>query len=238
MTNPQKRSEKLKVRLVVRRTRLVGPQAEFWPNWRHHAFVTNLDLVAVEADRHHQPDAGDDDSDQRPDTRRKQATVEADRHHRSHASCELAIRDLNARPRSSALRCLLRERRLLLCAALAHNLYRRQPRGNTAGRAAGVWTHHPHPTLRSARTPRQPQRTPRPGSSGPMALERPTKPPTLTSEASPNSAEQPPPHHHKPPNRPVPSASRQPDQPLTPSNPSDHVSHHQTTPDRPRPPPE
>ena len=47
MTNPRKRSEKLKVRLVVRRTRLVGHQAELWPDWRYHAFVTNLDLAAV-----------------------------------------------------------------------------------------------------------------------------------------------------------------------------------------------
>src|ERR1700683_4851403 len=28
-------------RLVVRRTRLVGAQAELWPDWRHHAFLTN-----------------------------------------------------------------------------------------------------------------------------------------------------------------------------------------------------
>jgi hypothetical protein len=28
-------------RLVVRRTRLVGAQATLWPDWRHHAFVTD-----------------------------------------------------------------------------------------------------------------------------------------------------------------------------------------------------
>ena len=28
-------------RLIVRRTRLVGAQAELWPDWRHFAFVTN-----------------------------------------------------------------------------------------------------------------------------------------------------------------------------------------------------
>jgi hypothetical protein len=53
-------------RLVVRRTRLVGPQAELWPDWRHFAFLTNrteaLDLVEAE--------------------------------HRQHAVVELAIRDL------------------------------------------------------------------------------------------------------------------------------------------------
>jgi hypothetical protein len=39
-------------RLVVRRTRLLGPQAELWPHWRHFAFVTNrtdeLELVEAE----------------------------------------------------------------------------------------------------------------------------------------------------------------------------------------------
>ena len=31
------------VGLVVRRTRLCGPQAELWPHWRHHAVVTDID---------------------------------------------------------------------------------------------------------------------------------------------------------------------------------------------------
>jgi hypothetical protein len=39
-------------RLIVRRTRLVGPQAELWPDWRHFAFVTNRseDIAIVEAE--------------------------------------------------------------------------------------------------------------------------------------------------------------------------------------------
>jgi hypothetical protein len=53
-------------RLIVRRTRLLGAQAELWPDWRHHAFLTNrtdqLELVEAE--------------------------------HRQHAVVELAIRDL------------------------------------------------------------------------------------------------------------------------------------------------
>lgn len=53
-------------RLVVRRTRLIGAQAELWPDWRHFAFLTN-----------------------RTDTLE---TVEAE--HRAHAVVELAIRDL------------------------------------------------------------------------------------------------------------------------------------------------
>lgn len=53
-------------RLVVRRTRLLGAQAELWPDWRHFALLTN-----------------------RTDPL---ATVEAE--HRQHAVVELAIRDL------------------------------------------------------------------------------------------------------------------------------------------------
>ena len=53
-------------RLIVRRTRLVGAQAELWPDWRHFAFLTNRTdpLEQVEAE------------------------------HRQHAVVELAIRDL------------------------------------------------------------------------------------------------------------------------------------------------
>jgi hypothetical protein len=39
-------------RLIVRRTRLVGPQAQLWPGWRYFAFITNRteDIVVVEAE--------------------------------------------------------------------------------------------------------------------------------------------------------------------------------------------
>jgi hypothetical protein len=39
-------------RLIVRRTRLIGPQAELWPDWRHFAFLTNRteDIVLVESE--------------------------------------------------------------------------------------------------------------------------------------------------------------------------------------------
>jgi Transposase DDE domain group 1 len=40
-------------RLIVRRTRLVGPQASLWPNWRHFAFLTDLEGPAVEVDAFH-----------------------------------------------------------------------------------------------------------------------------------------------------------------------------------------
>jgi hypothetical protein len=39
-------------RLIVRRTRLLGPQAELWPDWRQFAFITNRDedIALVEAE--------------------------------------------------------------------------------------------------------------------------------------------------------------------------------------------
>jgi DDE family transposase len=39
-------------RLIVRRTRLLGPQAELWPDWRHFALVTNRtdEIAIVEAE--------------------------------------------------------------------------------------------------------------------------------------------------------------------------------------------
>src|SRR3954463_6623227 len=39
-------------RLIVRRTRLIGSQAELWPHWRHFAFITNRtdDITIVEAE--------------------------------------------------------------------------------------------------------------------------------------------------------------------------------------------
>jgi DDE family transposase len=39
-------------RLIVRRTRLLGAQAELWPDWRHFCFITNRtdDLATVEAE--------------------------------------------------------------------------------------------------------------------------------------------------------------------------------------------
>ncbi len=53
-------------RLIVRRTRLVGPQAELWPDWRHFPFITN----------------------------RTEAFEIVEAEHRQHAVVELTIRDL------------------------------------------------------------------------------------------------------------------------------------------------
>ena len=87
------------MRLVVRRTRLTDRmQRQLWPDWRHHAFVTNLELEAVEADRFH----------------------------RAHATVELAIRDL--KEGAGLEHCpsgrFFANAAWLGCAVLAHNLIR------------------------------------------------------------------------------------------------------------------
>ncbi|MGZ6639091.1 MAG: transposase, partial [Solirubrobacteraceae bacterium] len=84
-------------RLIVRRTRLIGAQAELFPDWRHHRFVTNRTVPMLIADIDH----------------------------RDHATIELVIRDLKDQalahfpsgryPANSAWTVI---------AALAHNLGR------------------------------------------------------------------------------------------------------------------
>ena len=90
--------EPAKLRLIVRRTRLIGAQGELWPHWRHHAFVT---------------DRADLD------------TVAADAYHRGHATVELAIRDLKD---NGLRRCpsgrFFANGAWLACSVLAHNLLR------------------------------------------------------------------------------------------------------------------
>ena len=85
------------VRLVVRRTRLTElAQRRLWPDWRHHAFITNTALD----------------------------TIAADQFHREHAVVELAIRDLKEGTGLEHIpsghyhaNCAW-----LACAVLAHNL--------------------------------------------------------------------------------------------------------------------
>ena len=88
-----------KLRLIVRRTRLLGAQRELWPNWRHHCFVT---------DRH------------------DLHTCAADTYHRAHATVELAIRDL--KENAGLSRCpsgrFFANGAWLACCVLAHNLAR------------------------------------------------------------------------------------------------------------------
>lgn len=86
-------------RLIVRRTRLTEPaQARLWPDWRHHAFLTDL--------------AGD--------------PVDIDAFHRAHAVVELAIRDAKEGSGLSHMPSGVfpANAAWLACALLAHNLIR------------------------------------------------------------------------------------------------------------------
>jgi len=93
------RGGRRELRLVVRRTRLTeSTQRRLWPDWRHHAFVTNLDTP----------------------------TAEADQFHRDHATVELAIRDL--KEGAGMEHCpsghFFANAAWLGCAVMAHNLTR------------------------------------------------------------------------------------------------------------------
>jgi hypothetical protein len=82
----------------VRRTRLVGRQATLWPQWRHFAFVTDLEGDATEIDAFH----------------------------RAHATVELTIRDLKEGAGLEHVPSgqFFANAAWLLCAALAHDLIR------------------------------------------------------------------------------------------------------------------
>jgi hypothetical protein len=87
------------LRLIVRRTRLTGrAQQRLWPDWRHHAFLTDVDGDAVSVDRFH----------------------------RQHATIELAIRDLKNGAGLEHLPSgrFHANSAWLQCAVLAHNLTR------------------------------------------------------------------------------------------------------------------
>jgi hypothetical protein len=97
VTSRNKRTRRL--RLIVRRTRLRDPkQLQLWPEWRHHAFITNLEGP----------------------------TIAADQFHRDHATVELAIRDL--KEGAGLEHCpsgqFFANAAWLCCAVLAHNLIR------------------------------------------------------------------------------------------------------------------
>lgn len=84
-------------RLIVRRTRLVGAQAELWPDWRHFAFFTNR-VDAIEL-------------------------VESE--HRQHAVVELTIRELKDQALAHfPSGKFLANAAWTVIAALAHNLLR------------------------------------------------------------------------------------------------------------------
>lgn len=104
------------VRLVVRRTRLVGHQAALFPDWRHHAFITNNALDATEADRFH----------------------------RNHAIVELAIREL--KDGAGLEHCpsghFFANGAWLAAAVLAHNLLRWTDHLGDPTPERSRWNHH------------------------------------------------------------------------------------------------
>ena len=118
--------EAAKLRLIARRSRLLGAQGELWPNWRYHCFVTDRD-----------------DLD----------TFAADAYHRGHATVELAIRDL--KEGSGLSRCpsgrFFANGAWLACCVLAHNLVRWTAR--LGGAHPGEWREGTSPS-RSLRTVR------------------------------------------------------------------------------------
>jgi hypothetical protein len=85
-------------RLVVRRTRLLGPDQKLWPDWRHFAFLTDLEGTVIELDAFH----------------------------RDHARVELAIRDLKEGAGMEHVPSgrFFANAAWLCCAVLAHDLLR------------------------------------------------------------------------------------------------------------------
>ena len=84
-------------RLIVRRTRLLGAQAELWPDWRHFAFLTN----------------------------RREPLAQVEAEHREHAVVELAIRDLKDQAlKHFPSGKFLANAAWTVIAALTHNLLR------------------------------------------------------------------------------------------------------------------
>ena len=141
------RGRRREQRLVVRRSRLADArQAALWPDWRHHAFVTNVELD----------------------------TVSADAFHRAHANVELAIRDLKegAGLEHSPSEHFFANAAWLACAVLAHNLIRWSARLGDVhpGDQLTVARQRAHPGPRPSGSPGQSQRHHRLAPPGAMAL--------------------------------------------------------------------
>ena len=140
-------TDKRTVRLVVRRTRLTDTaQQRLWPDWRHHAFITNTE----------------------------HDTAAADGFHRGHACVELAIRDLkegagleHVPSGHYGANCAW-----LACAVLAHNIghWTTTLAGAPTAPDSSPSPHPPHPTRRPRRRARQPLRHTHPAIPRPLAL--------------------------------------------------------------------
>ena len=211
---PGRRGDKLRgddgeaaeLRLIARRSRLLGAQGELWPNWRYHCFVTDRDDLDTKA---------------------------ADAYHRGHATVELAIRDL--KEGSGLSRCpsgrFFANGAWLACCVLAHNLVRWTARlgGAHPHSAAHRRGHHPQPAPHSAGPPRQPQRPPQAPPAVAVAMghrlhqRTPTNPqPAPWSSEPPTApgAAQPHPTRHQP--APAPHSR--------PARPHTHTTHPRTNP--------
>ena len=152
---PGRRGDKLrgddakpaKLRLITRRSRLLGAQGELWPNWRYHSFVTDRDDLDTKA---------------------------ADAYHRNHATVELAIRDL--KEGSGLSRCpsgqFFANGAWLACCVLAHNLARWAARlGRThPARQLTVAATIAKPAPHRAGPPRQPQPPPQTAPAAQLAM--------------------------------------------------------------------
>ena len=198
------RAKQRSVRLVARRSRLTDQtQAELWPHWRHHAFITN---------------------------RTDPNTTAADKFHRQHATVELAIRDLKT---STGLAHLpsgsfAANAAWLTCAALPQQPlpldqppHHQPPQQPTHRR-----TNRPQPTPRPARAPRQPQRTHHLAPPRPMALGN--HPPHR-----PHQHSRPPPTLLNPPITPTAAAPTGPTRPEPARPSPHAPQHHQTGPNKP-----
>ena len=135
------------LRLVVRRTRLTDPaQRRLWPDWRHHAFITDLER------RHRR--------------RRRSSTATTPSSSSPSATSKKAPDSNTARPASSSPTppgCLRRAR------PQPHPLDR-PPRRRAPRRTTHRRPHHPHPTPRAPRPARQPQRPAGAATPRPMAM--------------------------------------------------------------------
>ena len=147
------------VRLVVRRTRLTEPaQRRLWPDWRHHVFITDLDLPVVDMDEFHH----------------------------DHATVELAVRDI--KEGAGMEHCpsgkFFANAAWLGCAVLAHNLTRWTARLGAIHppRPAHCDPNHSQPRPRAPRQIRQPQRHTRAPAPRTMAVGA-TSPPRSTASA-------------------------------------------------------
>ena len=151
---PGRRGDKLrgddgapaKLRLIARRSRLLGAQGELWPNWRYHCFVTDRDDLDTKA---------------------------ADAYHRNHATVELAIRDL--KEGSGLSRCPSGRSSPTAPGSPAACSRTTSPAGRPASARpphapAHRRGHHPQPAPHRAGPPRQPQRPTQTAPAAQLAL--------------------------------------------------------------------